>query len=107
MSSSFVTHVHTTAFLTEVIHTIVAEYVYNFQPFLTRAEVDIELFVYHSIPPSILWCIHHSYVLCNVMSLHAKSAHGIVSQARLSHGEERVWSNSHQAFVLYAQQQGT
>ena len=31
----------------------------------------------------------------------------LVLQARLSHGEERVWSNSHQALVLHTQQQGT
>ena len=29
----------------------------------------------------------------------------LVSHARLSHGEERVWSNSHQALVLHTQQQ--
>ena len=31
----------------------------------------------------------------------------LVSHARLSHREERVWSNSHQALVLHTQQQGT
>ena len=31
----------------------------------------------------------------------------IVWPARLSHREERVWSNFHQALVLHTQQQGT
>ena len=31
----------------------------------------------------------------------------LVSQARLSHGEGRVWSNFHQALVLHTQQQST